>query len=202
MTWRKQSICPWVPREIPGQGSRGVAWPAALWLDPCSCSQHAPPPRSAMVPARPRLPPRQRAWPASGCHGPGVQLRPACPLWNNGEACWGVLGEEMGGTGTGAAEATPEGREEGGGEAVGISWEVLDPQGPRSEISFRCARGRCGTRGFKIQKMGPGPCLLGGQSPLPKGTCPGLGVRTALGGQKGGMVVTPLQSLCCVQFGS
>ena len=88
MSCGEQSICPWVPREIPGQGSRGVARPSRLAAP--SASMHHPPGRPWCLPAPG---PRQGSvLPASGCHGPGVQLRPACPLWNNGEACWVVLG--------------------------------------------------------------------------------------------------------------
>ena len=65
--------------------------PGGRTLAPSASMHHPPVGHGA---ARPRPPPRQRAWPASGCHGPGVQLRPACPFWNNGEACWGVWGRE------------------------------------------------------------------------------------------------------------
>lgn len=101
----------------------------------------------------------------------------------------------MGGIETGARETTLG----GGGSREERLWVLLRrswiPQGPRSEISFRCAwgrRGNCWTWEFKIQKMGPGSHLFGGQRPLPKGTCPGLGVGGgALGGQKGGTMVIP-----------
>lgn len=127
---------------------------------------HPPPQcREAMVPARPRLPPRQRAWPASGCHGPGVQLRPACPLWNNGEACWVVLGVD-GWHRDRSWETTPRAGRRSREERLRVflrrSWI---PQGPRSEISFRCVWGGvgdCWTREFKIQKMGPGSHLFWG----------------------------------------
>lgn len=169
MSWREQSICPWVPREIPGQGSGGVAQPSRLAAGPLLLQPACTIPRSAMVPARPRPPPRQRAWPASGCHGPGVQLRPACPLWNNGEACWGVWGR-MGGIGVGAWEATLGGTERWREERL---WVLLGrsriPQGPRSEISFRCMWGAAGPGGSSYKRWWGRASPFWGQSPSPLG---------------------------------
>lgn len=90
--------------------------PGGRTLAPSASMHHPPVGHGA---ARPRPPPRQRAWPASGCHGPGVQLRPACPFWNNGEACWGVWGR-MGGIGMGGF-----GNNFSGGEEVGWREERL-----------------------------------------------------------------------------
>lgn len=115
------------------EGSGGVARPSRLAAP--SASMHHPQIGHGACP--PQVPARQRAWPASGCHGPGVQLRPACPLWNNGEVCWGVLGGD-GGIGTGRLGKQlwgGRGEEAQGASPPGRFWI----QGPRSEISFRCA---------------------------------------------------------------
>lgn len=167
MSWREQSICPWVPREIPGQGSGGVAQPSRLAAGPLLLQPACTIPRSAMVPARPRPPPRQRAWPALGCHGPGVQLRPACPLWNNGEACWGVWGR-MGGIGVGAWKQLLGGGRGGGRRGSGYSLGGLES--PKA-LGQRSASGVYGgghwTWGHKIQKMGGRASPFWGQSPPP-----------------------------------
>lgn len=52
----------------------------------------------------------------------------------------------------------------------GKSWI---PQGPRSEISFRCVCGTVRPGGSRYKRWGPSPSL--------QGTCPGLGMGAALG---------------------
>lgn len=111
MSCGEQSICPWVPREIPGQGSRGVARPSRLAAP--SASMHHPPGRPWCLPA-----PGPRQGSVHGLRqGATVQGSSCGPPAHSGtmERHVGVSWGEMGGLGTEDWEATPAGKEEGRG---------------------------------------------------------------------------------------
>lgn len=113
----------------------GWPGPAAWRQDACSLSQHAPPPVGHGA-CPPQAPPRQRAWPASVCHRPGVQLRPPA----HSGTMERQVGVSWGGLGTGAGDKTPgEGREGKRG-----SWCFLEGLVSPKALGQRSASGMCG----------------------------------------------------------
>lgn len=183
-----------------------MAGPAAGRQDPCSFSQHAPPPPQ---------PPRPRCLPAPGSRQGSVHgLRQGATVQGSGCGLpahsgtmerhvgwsWGAAG----GIGTGAGETTPGA---GGRSREERLWVFLGrsciPQGPRSEISFRCVggQGHCGTWDSRYKRWGQGHAFLGAKDPCQKVPAPAwewgpLGV-----GRKEAQWGSPLKCVC-VQFGS
>ena len=133
MSCGEQSICPWVPREIPGQGSRGVARPSRLAAP--SASMHHPPGRPWCLPA-----PGPRQGSVHGLRqGATVQGSSCGPPAHSGtmERHVGLSCGEMGGLGTEDWGSNSSGQ--GRGERLWVlPGRSQMPQGPRSEISFRC----------------------------------------------------------------
>lgn len=125
MSYGGQSICPWVPREIPGQGSRGVARPSRLAAP--SASMHRPPGRPWCLPA-----PGPRQGSVHGLHqGATVQGSSCGPPAHSGtmERHVGVSWGEMGGLGTEDWGSNSSGQ--GRGERLWVApRKVSDPPRP------------------------------------------------------------------------
>lgn len=142
MSWREQSICPWVPREIPGWGSGGWPGPAAWRCGPRFLSQHAPTP--GRHGACPPQAPRQGS--VHGLHQGATVQGSSCgpPAYSEQRRAGGSASGwqwETGGAGVGPGRQLWRAGGGWGGEAPGLLGRSRVPQGPRSEISFRCVWG-------------------------------------------------------------
>lgn len=166
---------------------------SAAWRQaPRSFSQHAPPPPRPQGACPPQAPAKAACMacvrvPRS--RGPAACL-PTLEQWRG---MLGGLGGQQGAQGQELGKQL-QGREEQGGEAVGVPREVLSPPRPRSEISFRCVWGwgAVGPGSSRYKRWGQGHAFLGAKDP-----CPGLGVGGRSGAQWGS---PPEVCLCPIWF--
>lgn len=165
-----------------------------------SASMHHLPGRPWCLPA-----PGSRQGSVHGLHqGATVQGSSCGPPAHSGTMerhVWVSRGEKMGGIGTGAGEATPEGRVEGK-RGCGYSLGGLGSPRPyvRDQLQVCMGGGTAGPGGLRYKRWSHGLAFLGAKAPPAERYLLWPGCGAALHGQKGGMVATPPKCVC-VQFG-
>lgn len=176
----------------------GWPGPAAWRQDACSLSQHAPPPVGHGA-CPPQAPPRQRAWPASVCHRPGVQLRPPA----HSGTMERHVGVSWGGIRDGGWGQNSRGGKGGEERFLVLLGRSRIPQGPRSEISFRYAWQGWGPGGQRHKRWDQDfPCFWG-LKPLSARRLPQPGHGGRSGWAKvGGVGFDFPKKRVCFQFGT